>query len=323
MKKRGFITVATGDYYCRLAENLIISYRLFSDTTYPLYVMTDQKGEKRLKKYFDGVIVMENPTYTFLDKIAVYENSPFDETIFLDADMNIIKDISFLFDMFEENGCEVSCMGSVREITPETRPIHYGEAAVEAFHLTKYLAFGGGMYYYQRCQKTDELIRMIYDELIPHYHDYQMKVFRPGQMADEPLMGLAMLLKGMTPVDDTERDIMRYSDHMMDTLKWDFKAKKCTFLWQFKRVVDPQIVHYGTHNTYHKKYVYYNAIVRCKYRRIPVLIPFAVCVDETVLLFRHMGRESDRKAFFKWFKAHFTAEYWRNIGKRLTSKIKK
>ena len=322
MGKRGFVTVATGDYYCRLAENLVMSYKLFSDTAYPLYVMTDKESAARLKKCFDGVIVMDEPTYTFLDKIAVYERSPFEQTIFLDADMNIIRDISFLFDLFEENGSEVSCMGSVREITPERRPIHFGEAAVEAFHLTQYLAFGGGIYYYRRCEKTDELMRYIYEELIPHYHDYQMKVFRAGQMADEPLMGLAMLLYGMTPVDDTERDVMRYSDHMMDTLKWDLKKKKCTFLWQFKRVVDPQIVHYGTHNTYQKKYVYYNAIVRCKYRRIPVFAPFVVCFDEIVLLFRHLGRRSDRRAFGKWFKAHFSKDYWRQFGTKFKSTSK-
>ena len=107
-KTRGFITVATGKYYCGLAQNLAMSYRLFSDTRYPLVVMTDKDGEKRLKKYFDDVIVLDEPHYTFMDKMTVYQHSPFDRTIFLDADMNIIYDISYLFDDFEKNGSPVS-----------------------------------------------------------------------------------------------------------------------------------------------------------------------------------------------------------------------
>ena len=85
MLKRGFVTVATGKYYCWLAESLIMSYRLFSDTKYPMYVITDREGEKRLKKLFDGVIVMEKPTYSFLDKIRVYDNTVFEETIETDG----------------------------------------------------------------------------------------------------------------------------------------------------------------------------------------------------------------------------------------------
>lgn len=318
-EKRGFITVATGDYYCWLAQNLAMSYRLYSKPGYPLYALTDKKGEKKLKKYFDGIIVMEKPTYTFLDKIAVYENSPFEQTIFLDADMNIVKDISFLFDKFEENGSEVSCLGSIRQITPESRPIHYGEAAVEAFNLTYFLAFGGGIYYYLRCPKTDELLRLIYDELMPRYHQYQMKVFRAGQMADEPLMGLAMVLSGMNPVDDTKADIMRYSDHMMDTIKWDFKKRECTFLWQFKRVVSPNIVHYGTHNTRHKKYVYFNSVIRCKYKKIVPLTPFYLAYREFRLLVIHLSRKQDRTALKKWFAAHFTKEYVKNQTEKIKS----
>ena len=98
MLKRGFVTIATGKYYCWLAENLIMSYRLFSDTKYPMYVITDKEGEKRLKKLFDGVIVVDDATYGWVDKILVYKNTVFEETIFLDADMHITKDISFLFD---------------------------------------------------------------------------------------------------------------------------------------------------------------------------------------------------------------------------------
>lgn len=56
---KGFITLAAGDAYCRLAEHLYMSYKLFSGCEYPFYVITDKEGEERLSKLFDGVIVTE------------------------------------------------------------------------------------------------------------------------------------------------------------------------------------------------------------------------------------------------------------------------
>lgn len=56
---KGFITLAAGDAYCRTAEHLYMSYKLFSGCDYPFYVITDKAGERRLSKTFDGVIVKE------------------------------------------------------------------------------------------------------------------------------------------------------------------------------------------------------------------------------------------------------------------------
>ena len=255
MSTRGFITVATGSYYCRLAQNLAMSYRLFTNRTYPLYAITDQKGAKMLRRYFDGVVVMESPTYTFMDKIAVYENTPFDETVFIDADMNIVDDISFLFDDFEQNGSEFSCIGERREITETMRPNHFGDEAIQSLGLTHFIAFNGGVYYFKKSPEADECIRYIYDELVPLYGDYKMKVFRIGQMADEPLCGLAMEVLGMRPLD-TDKDLMKLIQDIR-TYSWDMNRRKCSFIWYGKRV-SPLMPHYGTHNTRTKEYVYFN-----------------------------------------------------------------
>ena len=88
-QKRGFVTVATGKFFYRLAKNLAMSYRLFSEQKYPFCVITDKKGAKKLKKYFDDVVVCKEPHYSYLDKMSVYELSPYEETVFIDADSSI------------------------------------------------------------------------------------------------------------------------------------------------------------------------------------------------------------------------------------------
>ena len=44
MGSRGFITVATGDKFYKLAKNLVLSYRKFGRGTYPFGVITDERG---------------------------------------------------------------------------------------------------------------------------------------------------------------------------------------------------------------------------------------------------------------------------------------
>lgn len=305
--KRGFVTVATGEYYCWLAENLAMSYRLFTKNEYPIWVMTDKKGAKRLSKFFDGVIVLDKPNNSFLDKIQVYENTVFEETIFLDADMNIVGDIGFLFDSFEENGSDVSCQGEFREISEETRPIHFGQSAVDEFELKKYIAFGGGIYYYKKSEKTKQLINYIYSELIPHYDNYELKYFG-NSMADEPLMGLAMLIFGMKPLNPPIH-VMRFAENMMETLSWDMAAQKASFVWWGENV-EPLILHYATFNTYTWKYVYYNTILRCRYFEISkVFTILQVLIEEIKLFFRLVKRKDYRDAFWKWVLSHFTVEH--------------
>lgn len=319
--KRGFVTVATGDYYCWLAENLVMSYKLFSNIKYPMYVMTDKKGEKRLKKYFDGVIVLEKPYYTFMDKMTVYQNSPFEETVFIDADSNVVSDISFLFDDFRENNSDVSCIGAVRKISEDMKPVHFGSVAIEYFKLDRFVAFNGGVYYFKRSPKSEDCIDIIFCNLIPNYKNYELKEFRNGQMADEPLYGLALLLCGFQPLD-TPKDIMKQVQ-LIENLHWNMQDTRCSFVW-YDFQVSPVILHYGTHNTYTKKYAYYNSLVRCRFFRLfPIFIPFHILGSEIRLLFRHIAIPSDRASFWCWLKSHFTKEHFQYRKNQVLKLIKR
>lgn len=318
---KGFITVATGGYYCRLAENLAMSYRLFSDNKYPFYAITDRKGAKRLKKYFDGVVVLDEPHYTFLDKMEIARYTPFDRTVFIDADADIVSDISFLMDDFERNGSALSCIGSLIPIGDERRPVHFDGRAVEHFGIDHFVAFNGGVYYFRKCDELTSCIDFIFDDLIPHYRDYGLKEFRQGQMADEPLYGLAMVVRGFAPMSNGRNTMMLLQD--IKSLSWDMEQRTCRHIWYGKEV-SPVILHYGTHNTYTRKYVYYNTVVRCRYRRVPAVFrPFCIAAGETALLFRHMGRKDDRKAFMSWFKAHFSAKFFKRLFSRVGSLFKR
>ena len=303
--QKGFITVATGKWYCYLAQNLAMSYRLFGNCNLPFYVITDKKGEKKLKKYFDGVIVVDKPHYNYLDKIGIYQNSPFEETVFLDADMDVVKDISFLHDSFEKNGSEISCYGSLKDITESIRPNHFGLAAINQFHLKQYISFNGGIYYFKKGKTAEKCIDDIYNLLIPNYEKFDLAYFRNHQMADEPLIGLSMLINGQTPMH-TEDHIMNFANDMK-SIRWNMDAQICRFLW-YGNDISTRILHFGTHNTYTWKYNLLNTKLKNRYRKTPALFGG----------FRLLGAwlkwafsKRQLKAFFKWFGWHFTPSYWK------------
>jgi hypothetical protein len=262
---RGFVTVATGDYFCYLAENLYRSYSLFSSHKYPLYVITDAAGKERINNLVDGCVVMEKPNYNFLDKIAVYDNTPFDETIFLDADMNITRDISNLFDLFEENQSDISCIGHVKDITDKQRPIHFTDKTIEILGLKQYFSFGGGIFYFRKSVMASQCMEYIKNELIPNYHDWGL-LCQGTKLSDEPLMEIGMLTHNFRPLS-SEQDIMKYHFDMMKSLKWDMRKKECSFVWWENRIVHPAIIHYGNANTRSIKYINYNLKVKGIYEQ--------------------------------------------------------
>lgn len=249
-----------------------------------------------------------------MDKMLVYQNSPFKETIFIDADVNIVDDITFLFDDFHNNSSTISCVGAYREISDISWPIHFGRKAVQKYNLDKYIAFNGGVYYFRKSKEASECIDFIFSELIPNYDVIGLKYFRKDQMADEPLYGLAMVVCGMKPLD-SQRDIMKLVQNT-ENLKWNMDEKKCSFLW-YEHTVSPIILHYGTHNTFTKNYVDNNSKLICRYKKEMFLLYPITVINRIKLFINKIRREDYRDEYKRWVLAHFERKYYVNKWKRL------
>jgi hypothetical protein len=185
---------------------------------------------------------------------------------------------------------------------------------------------GGGIYYYKKSAKTDDLVKFIFEDLIPNYDRYELKHIGAyfgediRKMADEPLMGLAMVVKGMKPVNKPEHLMRYYCGNMMETLKWDMEKQDLSFFW-WGEYVHPYIAHYATYNTYTRKYVYYNSLVKAKYKDAPAIIQAGIIVaDQSKLFIRLINDKQKREEFKSWFIAHFKKAYYVDKWHRLTQK---
>ena len=67
---RGFVTLAVGSKrYYKLALNLLKSYRHNSANPVPFAIIADR--ENYYTKQFDKVIILEKPTFSYMDKIQM------------------------------------------------------------------------------------------------------------------------------------------------------------------------------------------------------------------------------------------------------------
>ena len=98
---RGFVTIATGhkSYYV-LARNLLLSYRLHNPESLPFAIICDRENE--VTAMFDDVVVMDSPSFSFHDKLRLADLTPYDETIFIDADSLVCRNLDPLWGIAEK-----------------------------------------------------------------------------------------------------------------------------------------------------------------------------------------------------------------------------
>ena len=77
---KGFVTLAVGDEcYFKLATNLLRSYRMHTISSIPFAIITDRENE--YTNLFDKVVLLEHSHESYLDKIEILNQPPFQRNI--------------------------------------------------------------------------------------------------------------------------------------------------------------------------------------------------------------------------------------------------
>ncbi len=197
MKHRGFVTIATGDLrYYKMAYNLLCSYRWFSKKKVPFAIICDK--ENQFTQMFDKVVIMDEPTHSFMDKLALFDYTPYEETIFIDADSTAYGDLNNWWAVFEK-GDDFSCIGYMWQDIHSGRGWFKPEGLKEFSKEITYIPdFNGGMYYLRKtslCKRVFEQANFF----ARHYEEYSFNGFRKA--ADEPCLALAMAVNNCHPID--------------------------------------------------------------------------------------------------------------------------
>lgn len=193
--KRGFVTIATGDKrYYNMARMLLRSYRQNCASPIRFALIADQENE--YTKEFDEVVILENPTNSWVDKLQLLRCCPYDENIFIDADCLVYKDINFLWSLFEMAD-DFSCFG--RELPMDSEEGWFKRDVQKLYPIHFITHLHGMLYFIRKGKEINEMDKWC-RKIISDYRNISFKAFN-DTLADEPVFALAMAIMNFKPIE--------------------------------------------------------------------------------------------------------------------------
>ncbi len=221
---RGFVTMATGrDEYYILASNLLVSYKRFNSNPLPFAIICDRKNE--YTESFDDVVMLDNPSCSFLDKLRLVDLAPYDETIFIDADSLVYKCLDGLWDVVKD-APDFGIFGAV--LDPES-PL--GRIEIErSGRLRERMRFPcicqGGMYFIRRSPVLRDFLELCQD-ILTHFSEFQKP--RDPYPSDDTIFPLACSVFGFRPPEDWWRLFCFYPESKIYGM--DIKSGFLDYVW--------------------------------------------------------------------------------------------
>lgn len=248
---KGFVTIATGEErYYELAYNLLVSYRKHTKNPLPFCIIAEE--ENQYTSSFDKVIVLRNATRSYIDKLSLFCNIPFDQNIFIDADCLAYKDLNDLFDVFPKKG--VSCVGKHYPLDNTTDGYFTSDNIYDYKDCIDYIPdLHGGVIWY----KNDETTRRIYHEclrIIPNYSKFKFRYFE--KPADEPILALAIAANKCQLIDRDNSLASRFIlfRPIVKKVNCDIHKGKLSYNNNGKLTQDVYLCHWGNSNCNYYEY---------------------------------------------------------------------
>jgi hypothetical protein len=244
--KRGILTMAYGKKrYIRMAKALAKSIKL-RGATIPLAIVTDSE-DPELGHLYDVLIPLRRELGSGLkQKIYLNEYTCFAETLFIDADSLVIRDIDELWQYF--SNVSFGVVGhQLREGKAFMGLMDVGRT-MSLLNLTSVPAFNGGMYYFRNDSVANSVFRKSrelsaeYDRL--GFEDFNGEISRKPFFSEEPVFAIALASSGIDAVVDADGLIMRTPYMMIGGITIDVLKGFARFNKAGQQVM-PAIVHFA------------------------------------------------------------------------------
>lgn len=250
MNKRGCVTLATGgEHYYKIALNLRNSIKL-ANPNMNVGIVTD-KGNPYIN-FFDDVVFINNPRNSYVDKIDMLINCPYDVNLFIEADCLVYNNLDYLFDVFKDSG-NFSAFGEERSLDSIGKGWFDRDGAGKYKEVINYIpSFHGGIYYIKPgefCKKMHSLCL----EILNDYYSFKFNGF--PNPADETIIALASsvlnakLTPWMQPSICTIPSLMRSGKKILRRLTNRFRGECLTIKSKTGEIEKQSILHFGSYFT--------------------------------------------------------------------------
>lgn len=199
-------------------------------------VVTD-KDKSIFEDYYD-YIIPANPDYGlgYVQKLKIYEYSPFDKTLFIDADCLTVRSVSYIFDLFKDK--DISVLGK-KQSSGKIFNVDFKILSKE-FNLPYMVIFNGGVYYFRKSELAEKVYAACAG-IIKKYDNLNLYKHR-GLIADEPVMSISLGMHNAEPVTGNGNDMQLAGN---SHTKLDVFGQICKFSCYDTMIAKPAIYHYG------------------------------------------------------------------------------
>jgi hypothetical protein len=238
---QGYLTIALGsDRYVEMAVNLAASLRHF-DKSRPICLVHDDKVTipEDARKLFTHFVKLEtrDDYVGCMNKILLDEVSPFEETMYIDADCLLVKDdIDRHWKALSRNYFGMT--GDKRH-TGQWNNLNI-DSARQRFSIPHVVQMNSGVFYFRRGEESARF----FSRLRALYRDHRDELSnihqgRKNQYADEPFFGIAMAEFGIEPLQGEPGQ----GSLMVTT----WRARNCSFRpdIQYSRIDKPKAFWFG------------------------------------------------------------------------------
>lgn len=244
--RKGFVTMATGGKkYYSLAKNLLDSYRYHNPDSFPFAIICDKENEFTCA--FDDVVILDKPSFSFLDKLRIVDLAPYDETIFIDSDSLVCRCLDGLWNIVKDSP-DFGIFGAIWAPDSEVGMREMARAGVLRDRMRFACTCQGGMYF---IRKSSSLAP--FQELSFYILDHFELFHKPGDPypSDDNIFPLACSVFGFRPVIDWYKVFCFFPESDFEVL--DISGGVVRYRWRFSDKIlgdDCFFVHFGTRYTY-------------------------------------------------------------------------
>ena len=198
---QGYITLATGSrFYLEMAVNLLLSLKL-NDPSRPVCLITDRTMAipDAYKPFIDDLVYIEPKPGFFgcLNKLRLNELTPYDETIFIDADCILVKN-----DM-DRHWAKLSGPGFNVAGAKKTTGKWYDfsiDKVISELGIPYLVQMNSGVFYFRKGVQADNFFATALQLVDEHKHLLGSFHRNKLQLADEPFIGAALGKLAIEPV---------------------------------------------------------------------------------------------------------------------------
>lgn len=236
----GIITLAFGSSkYIEMSINLAKSLNLLNKDI-PRCVVTTPKHYAYLSVHFDHVVFIDeklNGSNSLIHKLYLYEYSPFQNTLFIDSDCLVLRELSELILLlsdhsFSNTGDEISEGEWFMDV----------KSILDRYNLASLPKWNGGTYFF----KKDIISRKVFDvsrSIFSKYSEIGLKSLGQMGINEEPIFAIACAVLGLKAIKDKHSIGMYTPLGLIGDFQIDIVTGKCVYN-KNGVIVSPSIAHF-------------------------------------------------------------------------------